>query len=35
MQYSTEGLKGVLKWIIDNLGETKGDVSKLATTVTQ
>lgn len=35
LQYSTEGLKGVLKWIIDNLGDVKGDVTKLATTVTQ
>lgn len=23
MQYSTEGLKGVLTWIIDNLGDCK------------
>jgi hypothetical protein len=35
MQYSTDGLKGVLKWIIENMGEmrtdltsTTGDVSK-------
>ena len=29
LQYSTEGLKGVLKWIIDNLGDMKGDMSKV------
>lgn len=30
MQYSTEGLKGVLKWIIDNLGDMDGKLkSKL------
>lgn len=31
MQYSTEGLKGVLSWIIDNLGDVKnglGDLDK-------
>ena len=29
MQYSTEGLKGVLSWIIDNLGELKTGMSGL------
>lgn len=29
MQYSTEGLKGVLSWIIDNLGELKTGMSDL------
>ena len=31
MQYSTEGLKGVLKWIIDNLGDVKTDLKDLDT----
>ena len=31
MQYSTEGLKGVLTWIIDNLGDLDNQVkTKLA-----
>ena len=29
LQYSTEGLKGVLQWIIDNLGTMKGDINGL------
>ena len=29
LQYSTEGLKGVLQWIIENLGGVKGDLSNL------
>jgi len=29
LQYSTEGLKGVLQWIIDNMGGIKGDLSNL------
>ena len=29
LQYSTEGLKGVLQWIIDNLGSMKGDINGL------
>lgn len=29
LQYSTEGLKGVLAWIIDNLGDLKGNLSDL------
>jgi len=29
LQYSTEGLKGVLAWIIDNLGDLKGGLSDL------
>ena len=29
LQYSTEGLKGVLKWIIDNLAAQKKDISDL------
>ena len=29
MQYSTEGLKGVLTWIIDNLGDVKSGLSDL------
>ncbi len=28
LQYSTEGLKGILKWIIENLGEQKQAVGK-------
>ena len=27
LQYSTEGLKGVLTWIIDNLGEQKANLA--------
>lgn len=27
LQYSTEGLKGVLKWIIDNLGDLNTKLS--------
>ena len=29
LQYSTEGLKGVLSWIIENLGDLKGNVADL------
>ena len=29
MQYSTEGLKGVLSWIIDNLGDVKTGLGNL------
>lgn len=29
MQYSTEGLKGVLTWIIDNLGDCKQGLAAL------
>ena len=29
LQYSTEGLKGVLQWIIDNLGTMRGDLNGL------
>jgi hypothetical protein len=29
LQYSTEGLKGVLKWIIDNLAAQKKDIGDL------
>lgn len=29
LQYSTEGLKGVLKWIIDNLGDLNKNVNNL------
>lgn len=29
LQYSTEGLKGVLKWIIDNLGDLNKNVKNL------
>ena len=29
LQYSTEGLKGVLSWIIEHLGNLKGDMAKL------
>lgn len=31
MQYSTEGLKGVLNWIIEHLGSLKGDITELDT----
>ena len=34
MQYSTEGLKGVLKWIIDNLGDVRSGLSDLDKKVT-
>lgn len=29
MQYSTEGLKGVLSWIIENLGDLKTGMNDL------
>ena len=29
LQYSTEGLKGVLQWIIDNLGDVKTGLGDL------
>ncbi len=29
LQYSADGLKGVLKWIIDNLGEMQGSISNM------
>ena len=29
LQYSADGLKGVLKWIIDNLGEVQGNLSNM------
>ena len=29
LQYSTEGLKGVLKWIIDNLGDLSKKVNDM------
>ena len=29
MQYSTEGLKGVLSWIIDHLGDLKGKMPQV------
>lgn len=29
LQYSTEGLKGVLNWIIDNLGDVKTGLGDL------
>lgn len=29
LQYSTEGLKGVLTWIIDNLGDLKSGLGNL------
>ena len=39
LQYSTEGLKGVLAWIIENLGQVKtglGDLdAKVATKLAQ
>jgi len=33
LQYSTDGLKGVLKWIIDHLSECKQSVADLDTKV--
>ena len=35
IQYSTEGLKGVLTWIIEHLGLLKGDLGKLDQKVVQ
>ena len=29
LEYSTDGLKGVLKWIIDNLGAVRDNVGDL------
>jgi len=29
LQYSSDGLKGVLQWIIDNLGSMRGDLTGL------
>lgn len=29
LQYSTEGLRGVLEWIIENLGSVRGEVNGL------
>ena len=31
LQYSTDGLKGVLSWIIEHLGQLKGDMTELNT----
>lgn len=33
LQYSTDGLKGVLQWIIEHLGQLKGDMQELDTKV--
>ena len=33
LQYSTDGLKGVLGWIIEHLGQLKGDMGELETKV--
>ena len=33
LQYSTDGLKGVLKWIIDHLADCKQSVADLDTKV--
>ena len=35
LQYSTDGLKGVLKWIIDNLGDVSKNVDNLNSKVTE
>ena len=33
LQYNTEGLKGVLGWIIEHLGQLKGELGELDTKV--